>query len=451
MKSTVLVIDDDPLDSRPLCLLLGQWDLEVVTARSGEEGLARLASTPVDLVISDVYMPGLTGEQVVERIAREHPDLPVILLTGRGDVKSAVRAMRLGAFDYVLKPPAEDELRFAVQRALEQARLRRENRFLRAELGALGPHGERLIGRSAPMLEVFDLIRRVARTDSTVLITGETGTGKELLAQTIHFKSARAGGPFVAFNCAAINPNLVESELFGHEKGAFTGAVAARRGRFEEAHGGTLFLDEIGETTPEFQVKLLRVLQEREFQRVGGSERIRVDARVLASTNRDLAQLVKAGRFREDLYYRLRVIPIHLPPLRERREDILPLADSFLEGYRAQYGLGRVELSAGARARLAAAPWPGNVRELQYAVERAVVLARGPVLEADDFEAPAPAGAPAPVAATLDAHLEGKSRAYLVETLDRLGWNKSRAAQALGMDRTTLHRMLRKFQLERGG
>ena len=450
MKATVLLVDDDPLDVVPVRILVESWGHEVVTARHAAEALATLVQRPVDLVISDVCMPGMTGEELMRQLTREHPGLPVILFTGKGSIKAAVAAMRDGAFDYVTKPPHEEELRLCVERALEHGRLRRENAALRAQLGATGRYGERLLGRSPAMLGVFDTINRIARTDSTVLITGETGTGKEMVAQTLHYKSARSSGPLIAFNCAALNPHLVESELFGHEKGAFTGAVAARRGRFEEADGGTLFLDEIGETTLEFQAKLLRVLQERCLERVGGGKKIEVDVRLIASTHRDLGALVREGRFREDLYYRLRVIPLHLPPLRERREDILPLATHFATTYTGRYAVRPRAFSPRAEEHLLRQEWRGNVRELQHAVERAVLLAQGPQIAPADLVInegrPAAATGEDP---SLQAQLDRATRDYVVQVLERTGWRKQQAADVLGVDRVTLYRLMKKMGMEK--
>jgi DNA-binding NtrC family response regulator len=448
MKRTVLLIDDDPLDLKALQLMLESWDLEVQTARSGRDGMKELEKRAVDLVISDVRMPGMSGEEVVAEVRKAYEHLPVVLITGQQDVRSAVRAMKAGALDYVLKPAEEDELRLAVDRALEYGRLQKENAFFHAQMEVGGAYGERMLGRSPRMLALFDLVNRVARTDSTVLITGETGTGKELVAQTLHFRSNRAARPLVAINCASVNSNLIESELFGHERGAFTGAVAFRRGRFEEADGGTLFLDEIGETSPEFQSKLLRVLQEGVFERVGGNTPIRVDVRVIASTNRDLVREVADGRFREDLFYRLKVIPIEVPPLRERGEDIILLAGHFLRLYSERYGVKVSSFSESARRHLVAQPWRGNVRELQHAVERAVILARSDTLEPGDFtpgDATHFAGD-----TTLEGVLDRRTREYVLTVLERTGWRKQQAAAILGVDRVTLYRLMRRFSLGRG-
>lgn len=449
MKSTVLLIDDDPLDTRSLEILLQSWDLEVITARSGEEGMDKLLSESIDLLISDVCMPGMSGQDVVKTVCQRYPGLPVVLITGQGDIKSAVNAMKLGAFDYVTKPPDETELQVTIERALEHSRLRRENIFLRAELAAGGMYGERLIGKNPKMLEVFDMVNRIATADSTVLIIGETGTGKELIAQTIHYKSKRAQSPLIAFNCASLNANLIESELFGHEKGSFTGAVNSRRGRFEDADGGTLFLDEIAETTTEFQAKLLRVLQEGELERVGGNRKIRVDVRLIASTNKDIEQEVNSGKFREDLYYRLKVIPIYLPPLRERGEDIALLAMHFASMYSKRYRGKECTISEAGIHYLMSQQWKGNVRELQHTTERAVVLSRNDELVPEDFVTPKPGASDPQEDDSLHNFIEKKTREHLINMLDRANWRKKKAAEILGVDRVTLYRMLKKYSIEK--
>ncbi|MDD4872089.1 MAG: sigma-54 dependent transcriptional regulator, partial [Kiritimatiellae bacterium] len=308
----------------------------------------------------------------------------------------------------------------------------------------------RLIGQSAAMNNVFDLINRVAQTDSTVLVTGETGTGKELVARMIHYRSRRAAKPLVALNCASLNPNLIESDLFGHEKGAFTGALTTRRGRFEEADGGTLFLDEISEISMESQAKLLRVLQEGEIQRIGGNSRMHVDVRVIASTNRDLEGQVKSGRFRQDLFYRLMVIPIRLPPLRERIDDIGRLAAHFADVYGRRYRSSSVKISEKTNEYLSGLEWKGNVRELQHAVERAVVLSNSTELQPGDFMFDKGTGQTTSQSGTLGKYLNSKTRDYLVEVLNRTQWHKQHAAEILGMDRVTLYRLLKKHHLEEG-
>ena len=452
MKPTILVIDDDPVDIKALAFLLESWDNHVILSRSGEEGLATVASVPVDVVVADVRMPGLSGIDVVEALRKQEPGLPIILITGHGDIRTAVQAMKIGAFDYVIKPPNEDEFKLIVDRALEHSRLRRENAYLRAELAAGGLYGDRLLGRSPAMLTLFEMINRIARTDSTVLISGETGTGKELVAQAIHYKSGRSHRPMVAVNCAALNENLIESELFGHEKGAFTGATATRRGRFEEADGGTLLLDEIGETTAEFQVKLLRALQEGEIRRVGGNQTISVDVRVIASTNRDLKSLVQVGQFREDLFYRLSVITLPAPPLRDRPDDIELLSAHFLSVFAERYQCPAREISRAGLDALRARHWEGNVRELQHVIERAVVLSDSPTLGPENFCEPAPGTAESvPDSLTLRDFVDQSSREHLVRILDQTGWRKSAAAEILGIDRATLYRMLKKYSLERQG
>jgi DNA-binding NtrC family response regulator len=447
VKSIVLLIDDDPVDIKAAQWLLESWDYEVLPVRSGGDGLEKLKASPVDIVVSDVRMPGMSGEDVVKAVQTAHPGLPVVLITGHGDIRSAVQAMKLGAFDYVAKPPDEDEFRMAIERAMEYSRLKRENERLRAELGAGGIYGDGMIGRGAAMAAVFDLIDRVARTDSTVLVTGETGTGKELVARTLHYRSHRAKKPLVALNCASLNPNLIESELFGHEKGAFTGSVAARRGRFEEADGGTLFLDEISEISPELQAKLLRVLQEGDFERLGSSRQLHADVRIIASSNRNLEDEVKAGRFRQDLFYRLQVIPIRLPSLRERREDIEMLAVHFAGVYGRRYRTASVTISREGVEWLSRQDWKGNVRELQHAVERAVVLSDGETLGPKDF---LPAGEVSAEAATgkLQAALDVRTRECVKEALDRAQGCKQHAADWLGVDRVTLYRLLKRHGME---
>jgi len=442
----MLIIDDDASMTLLLATMARGCGVDVDTAPNGEDALEMLNDKVYDLVLSDIRMPGMSGIEVLAKIRERQPGLPVILLTAHGSVKAAVQAMRDGAFDYILKPVDEGELQIIIERALEYSRLRNENAYLRAEMTDDSLFAGRLLGASEAMQSVFDLIHRVARSDSTVLITGETGTGKELVAQTIHFKSPRADHPFIACNCAALHENLLESELFGHERGAFTGAVTTRRGRFEMADGGTIFLDEIGETSREFQANLLRVLQEGEFERVGGARKIKVNVRVIASTNRDIKEEVASGRFREDLYYRLRVVPIVLPPLRERKDDILPLAYYFLDKFGTRYEQTLTGISDDGREWLLRQEWKGNVRELEHTIERAAVLAPGPELEANDLRIPEESKSGEADAATrLQDVIDRTTREHIIKILDSTSWKKQRAAELLGIDRATLYRLLKKL------
>jgi len=386
----------------------------------------------------------MDGVELLRRLRARWPNVPVILLTAYGTIPSAVAAMREGAFDYVTKPFDNDDLRAAVSRALEFARLARENRYLRQELGnRYSP--EAMIAESPRTQELLALVRRVAPSRASVLIQGESGTGKELVARLLHYWSDRVGQPFVAVNCKAFAEGVLESELFGHEKGAFTGAVGARAGCFERAGGGTLFLDEIAEVGVEFQAKLLRVLQDGEVLRVGGTQPRPVDVRIVAATNRALREEIPAGRFREDLYFRLNVIPIQLAPLRDRREDILPLARHFLARHAGEAGR-QVRFGPDAEQALLAHSWPGNVRELENAVERAVVLARGTAIGPEDFLLEATMTSPAASAATtLQAQLDLSAASHIRAALEAAGGSRAEAARALGIDRTTLYRMMKRF------
>jgi DNA-binding NtrC family response regulator len=450
MNTSILIVEDDVLLGASIEAMVADLGYDVRRVRTGEDALAAITEFAFDLVISDIQLPGINGDDVMVAAHNRFPDLPFILITAYGDVKSAVEAIRNGAFQYLLKPIDPDELGVVVRRVLESTSLRREVEAIRAELDS---HGTSMIGRSPAIRRIQDLIRRVARTDSTVLISGETGTGKEVVARAIHYRSPRAGGPLVAFNCAAFNENLMESELFGHERGAFTGAAHQRKGRFEDANGGTIFLDEIGETTKSFQAKLLRVLQEREIERVGSNTRLPIDVRVLASTNRDLQVEVREGRFREDVYYRLQVVPIHIPPLRERKDDILLLADYFIALFCDQYECPVRGLSPEGRQYLLEQPWEGNVRELKHAMERAVVLAEHPWLSPRDLRPPDPLSAPTPSrpgSVLLQDVLDQCTRDHVLHVLDRTGWKKTETAELLGIDRATLYRIIKRHRIEPG-
>jgi len=424
---------------------------EGIDARAHTESgalLAALERNPVDCLVTDLRMPGPDGLEVLRRARALDPELPVILMTAYATVPTALAAMREGAFDYVQKPFENEELIALVRRALDVTRLSRENRFLRAELRqrfAL----DGVVAESALMQAVLDLVRRAARGRATVLVTGESGTGKELVARALHYHSDRIAGPFVAANCRAFAPGVLESELFGHERGAFTGAERARPGLFERAHGGTVFLDEIGEIDPDFQAKLLRVLQERRVRRVGGDDERELDVRVVAATNRDLRAEVAAGRFREDLYFRLAVVPIEIPPLRERREDVLPLARRFLALANAELGRSIRGFSPELARWLSAYDWPGNVRELENAIERGVVLAQGEELDlADVALETGSSDKHDPLSEGLQEFLEHAAAERIRKALAEANGVKAEAARRLAIDRTTLYRLMRRYGIE---
>ena len=454
MKPRLLVLDDEQRMVDIVAMVLRREGYDVATQTEGEAALAALADETYDLLITDLRMPGSDGLEVLRRARAAQPGLPVILMTAHATVATAIEAMKHGAVDYVEKPFDNDELKALVKRALDLTRLERENRYLRGELRARHS-ADQIIAASDAMQEVLALVRRSARAPSTVLITGESGTGKELIARAIHYESDRVGGPFVAANCKAFAEGVLESELFGHEKGGFTGADSARPGLFEEANGGTLFLDEIGEVSADFQAKLLRVLQEKQVRRVGGSGTRSVDARLVAATNRDLRSEVEAGRFRDDLYFRLAVIPIHLPPLRERRDDVPPLSHHFLAKWNAALGRHVEGWSEEVDRYFAEHSWPGNVRELENTLERGVALARGPRIEMDDLliDPPTAPGTEAREEAALSLHdfLEGAAVDRIRGVLAETGGKRVEAARRLGVDRTTLYRLIRRYGIEDAG
>jgi two-component system, NtrC family, response regulator AtoC len=458
----VLLVDDerDALDACSQALAAERYVVD--TAAGPQEALDKIERNSYDAAVVDLKMPGMSGLDVLRTIRRLDVDVAVVMVTGYATVDTAVEAMKEGAADYLQKPFTPDELRLAVRRAIDRQELVRENQALRERLGT-PREAPALIGESAAMREVRRLIARIAEGDATVLVTGETGTGKELAARAIHALSRRASHPFIAVDCAAVPGELLESEFFGHEKGAFTGAIRRRKGSFELAHGGTLFLDEIGTMSVELQAKLLRVLQEREIQPVGSERKIPIDVRVVAATNRNLREAVREGGFREDLYYRLHVIPLRLPPLRERPDDIPLLVDHFIakRGRKLARRIERVDPAA--LAALAAAPWPGNVRELESAVERAMTLVDGPVLDADAFGClleevpdalPEPAAASelaaAPEPATAVALRDGTplppladiERDYIMQVLHATRWNRREASRILGISTVTLWRKI---------
>jgi DNA-binding NtrC family response regulator len=456
VKARILIVEDESAIQLALSGLLRREGYEVELAGSGEQAAALLGASVFDLVLTDLALGrGLSGMDVLKTTKRLRPETVVVMITAHGSEKIAVEAMKNGAEDYVPKPFDNDEIRLVVQRALERTRLQRENRLLLEQMQR--QYGfENLIGSGPAMQRVFATLQKVAETDLTVLVRGESGTGKELVAQALHNRSPRRQRPFVAVNCAAISRELVESELFGHEKGAFTGADARRQGRFELADGGTIFLDEIGDMAPETQAKVLRVLQERSFERVGGGKPIGVDVRVVAATHRNLEEEVRRQQFREDLYYRLNVVTLELPPLRERPEDVPALAQRFLERVIERLGLEKRQIGEAALARLVRHRWPGNVRELSNVIEQAAVLASGPVIEEADLKL----GSDAAPAAAEPADAEGLpfgeakrraverfERSYLLDALRRSGGNVSRAAESVGMVRQSLQQKIRELGL----
>jgi len=444
VRPVILVVDDDQGLRESFRLVL-EDHFDVVDVPDGPRALEVVRSSQVDLVLLDIRLPEMDGIEVLERLKALDDGIEVILVTAVKTVRTAVAAMKLGAFDYLTKPFEEDELLSLVRRALEKRSLEREVTFLREELERRHDV-DAIIGHHPEMQRLHRLIAQVARTSTTVLITGESGTGKELIARAIHRQGTRRDKPFVPVNPAAIADTLVESELFGHEKGAFTGAHQRRLGRFELAQGGTLFLDEIATLKPEVQAKLLRVLQEREIERVGGGRAIRIDVRIVAATNVDLRRLVTEGRFREDLFYRLNVVPIEVVPLRSRREDIPLLVAHFVHRYSEEFGKRVDGLTPEALDALAAYPWPGNVRELQNIIERLVVLMDGPLIQASDLPLELTLGpvAPADGMMPLNEATDQFARQMVLRALERVGGNQSEAARLLGLHRNSL-----KVKLER--
>jgi two-component system nitrogen regulation response regulator NtrX len=453
MSATILLVDDEPQILQALSGLLQDEDFEVLTAAEGEAALRLVKDELPDLVMLDIALPGKDGLEILKDLKDQHPALPVIMISAHGSVENAVKATRLGAYDFIEKPPHADKILLAVRNALEMARLSDENRRLRQQ--AI-PDRE-IIGASSAIQEVRNKLRLVAPTTASVLITGENGTGKELVARALHFQSRRSHRAFVEVNCAAIPEDLIESELFGHEKGSFTGATSRRQGKFDLAHEGTLFLDEIGDMSLKTQAKILRILEEQRFERVGGSRPIQVDVRVVAATNKNLEEEIRKGSFREDLYHRINVIPLHVPPLRERRGDIPLLAQYFLEELARENQAPPKTLTPGALEVLAARPWPGNVRELKNFIWRISLLAPGLVIDADDLplEQSMTANYTGSVSALLTLPDFREARAqfeqeFLKRKLEEHGGNVSATAEAIGLERSHLYRKLRTYGLEMG-
>jgi two-component system nitrogen regulation response regulator NtrX len=450
MKESVLVVDDEAGVRASLAGILGDEGYVVDAVDSGEKALAALESRRYDLVLLDVWLPGADGLEVLGRIRESDAELPVVVISGHGTIETAVRAVRLGAQDFVEKPLSLDKTLLAVRNALQRRRLEAEVRALKQQLD------ERyvMVGESAALRRLRAEIAQAAPTNGRALIFGENGTGKELVARAIHARSLRAAGPFVEVNCAAIPEELIESELFGHVKGAFTGALAARKGKFELADGGTLFLDEVGDMSLKTQAKVLRALQEQRIEPVGGAGSVAVDVRVIAATNKNLDEEIRRGRFREDLYFRLNVIPFHVPPLRARREDVPLLARHFMEVLSAEHGRRPRAIAPEVLDALSRLPWPGNVRELRNIVERLVIMAPGDTIELRHLPAsllegagPLPAGGEEAPAGTLAEAREGFERAYILRRYHECGGNMSRTAESLGVERSNLYRKMKGYGL----
>jgi len=449
-KHRILIVDDEKNTREGLQWGLEAKDREVLAVANGAQGLNVVRSKDVHLLITDLKMPEMDGMALLDAVRRESPTTEVVILTGHGSVEGAVDAMKKGAFDYILKPVNLEELGLLVGRVLKQRDLRDEVEALHEELEER--HGfEQIIGRSVPMEEVFQRVRQVAPTRATVLLTGESGTGKEMIASALHYNSPRRHNRLVRLNCGALTTTLLDSELFGHEAGAFTDARKQKIGRFELADGGTIFLDEITETAPEFQVKLLRVLQEQEFERVGGTETVRVDVRVVTATNKDVEAQVREGRFREDLYYRLNVVKIEVPPLRERGDDVVLLTHAFLKEFCKQNGKGLLRITPKALEALRHFRWPGNVRQLRNVIEGMVVLARGSEVGVRDLpeEIRATTARGRPLHLRLGASIAEMEREMIRATLEHTDGNRAAAARVLGLGRKTLYRKIEEYGLDR--
>lgn len=449
-ENTILVVDDDQAHRTMLRTLLSGWGYKIVEADDGQVAIEKVHEQAFDMILMDIRMLKVSGLEALDGIKTYNPAIPIIIMTAYSSVETAVEALKKGAYDYLTKPLDFDELRLAMERAMDHSQLKEENRLLRETLGSNFDR-QNIIGRSTAMVKLLETVAQVAPSEATVLITGDSGTGKELIAGAIHFNSPRKDGSFVKVNCAAITETLLESELFGHEKGAFTGAHRLKEGRFRQADGGSLFLDEVSEMSLGMQVKLLRALQEREITRVGGEEVIKVDVRVIAATNKDLIQEIESERFREDLYYRLNVVTLNVPLLRERKEDIPLLAQHFLSTFAEKNRKQIKGFTPQAMDQLLKYDWPGNVRELMNAVERAVVLSRAEYLDeqdlplvikdalSDEEKSPSRYGVPA------DLPLEDVEKATILKTLESTDGNKSEAARRLGITRKTLHKKLKKY------
>ncbi|HOE08461.1 MAG TPA: sigma-54 dependent transcriptional regulator [Treponemataceae bacterium] len=448
MKFNILIIDDEKNIREGLAASLELEGYNPVLAKDGKEGLELISRGDIDLVITDLRMPQVSGAEVLAKVSSESPGLPVIVLTGHGSIDSAVDAMRNGAYDFLTKPLSLDRLTLIVKRALQNRELVLQHRSLQEELDSKKSF-ESIIGKSAEMQKIFDMVRRVADSKASVLITGESGVGKELIANAVHNLSSRKDKSFIKVHCAALSETLLESELFGHEKGSFTGAVARKRGRFELAHGGSIFLDEIGEIDQNVQIKLLRVLQEKEFERVGGEETIQVDVRVIAATNKDLEKQISLGKFREDLFYRLNVVHLHIPPLRDRKDDIPLMVTQFLEEFARENGKTITGIDSRARSALYTYDWPGNIRQLRNCMESAVVMCQGTSIALDDLPPSVIQNTHADtIQIPVGISLSEAEKIIIQQNLAFQNGNKSKTADILEIGRKTLHRKLDEYGVE---
>jgi DNA-binding NtrC family response regulator len=447
-KNRFMVVDDELIVRESLAAWLEKEGAAVDRAESGEQALDLMEGNLYDIMFVDIKMPGMGGFGLLERVKKFFPTTVVVIITAYGTVEHAVEAMKLGANDFLVKPFDPEGLGLLVAKLLEHKRLLEETQYLRNEVSRCWAGPDEIIGRSASMIDLFDTIMEIANSESSILILGETGTGKELIARAIHANSKRMGGPFVPINCGAIPESLMESEIFGHEKGSFTGAIRPKKGLIEVAEGGTLFLDEVGEIIPKMQVDLLRILQDRSFYRVGGVEAIKADFRLISATHRDLAQQAAQGAFRQDFFYRINVITLRVPPLRERREDIQLLVTYFLKRFARETNREVDSISDDAMKMLLDYDWPGNIRELENVVERAVVTSKKRVLATDSFAYLNPGGVSVGISST-PRSLEEAEIAHIRQILDEQDWNISHAAKVLQVDRTTLHKKIRRYGLER--
>lgn len=451
MKRSILICDDEKNIRSGLAMAMELEGYESIEATDGQDAWDKINKMGVDLVITDLRMPKMSGEDLLRKIIGAYPRMPVIILTGHGTIETAVEAMRGGAVDFFTKPVDLDRLSLVVRKALSDTDLYAEHERLKEEVQQLKARNryDRIIGKSQKMVELMDTVSQVAPTKASVLITGESGVGKELVADAIHELSNRSKGPFIKVHCAALTASLLESELFGHEKGSFTGAVKEKKGRFELADGGTIFLDEIGEIDAQTQVKLLRVLQERQFERVGGEKSITVDVRIVCATNRDLPKEIEKGNFREDLYYRLNVVHLDVPPLRERKDDIPLLMTSFLQQFSSENGRSIEAFSNQAKRALLGYEWPGNIRELRNCIESAVVLARTSIIEVEDLPVHiGKAQNASSVSLEVGITLAEAEKQLIISTLASCAGNKTKAAEVLGIGRKTLHRKLQEYHID---